>query len=232
MHNLFISEILKDSGMLSLEQGMNIYHSLVQVLLLEIPGDVVELGCCHGLGAVLIQKTLESFNSKKQLHVYDGFQGLPEKHSKDGNTSASKGACNSNVGILTRNFEKYRAKLPKIHEGWFSDTLKTQLPDTISFAHLDGDFYTSIKESLEEVYPRLSPGALVIIDDYCGEEHKENTNNLAKNTFKQKAEPRYLEQLDQFPGVKQACDEYFKDKPEKVSMLYSGWAPHGYFRKV
>ncbi|MCH7641610.1 hypothetical protein IID22_05445, partial [Patescibacteria group bacterium] len=42
----------------SIEQGMNIYHLLVQTILLKIPGDVVELGCFDGTTSILMQKTL------------------------------------------------------------------------------------------------------------------------------------------------------------------------------
>lgn len=231
MHNLFISDILKNSGMVSLEQGMNIYHSLVQTILLDIPGDVVELGCCHGLTSVLMQKTLESFDSNKKLHLYDSFEGLPEKHVKDGNTPARKGSCSSNIDIVNRNFSKYNATPPEIHIGWFSTTL-SQLPEQISFAHLDGDFYTSIKESLEAIYPKLSKGAVVVIDDYCDYNHKQNVINIEENRFDNNAKNKYRTELDMFPGVKIACDEFFQDKEEKVNMLFSGWAPHGFFRKI
>ena len=37
---------------------------------------------------------------------------------------------------------------------------------------------------------------------------------------------------DSFPGVKEACDRFFKEKPEKVFVLYGNQFPHGYFRKV
>ena len=33
------------------------------------------------------------------------------------------------------------------------------------------------------------------------------------------------------PGVKQACDEYLADKPERISFIYSAEMSHGYFRK-
>lgn len=102
--------------------------------------------------------------------------------------------------------------MPKIHEGWFADILPTQLPDKISFAHLDGDFYSSILESLIYVYPRLSKGAVVVIDDYC--------------------DPKQLDANNILPGVKKACDEFFKDKKEKVSVLVAGCEAHGYFRKL
>jgi O-methyltransferase len=46
------------------------------------------------------------------------------------------------------------------------ETLPSGLPDQICFAHLDGDLYASILTSLMYVYPRLSKGAICLIDDY------------------------------------------------------------------
>jgi O-methyltransferase len=86
------------------------------------------------------------------------------------------------------------------------------LPEQISFAYLDGDLYDSIKLSLESVYPRLSPGAICLIDDY--------------------ADPAvFPEAWNELPGVKRACDDFLAGKPETVSFIYSADMSHGYFRK-
>ena len=204
-------ENLLKSNMTCIEQCINTYHLLVQTILLKIPGNVVELGCFEGITTVLMQKTLDQYNSKKRIHVYDSFEGLPEKSKKDGNTEYTLGACRTQKEALIDNFEKFNVKPPEIHVGWFKDTLPKELPTQISFAHLDGDFYSSIIESLTYVYPKLSKGAIVVIDDYCDPEIH-NVNNI-------------------LPGVKKACDEFFKDKKEKVDVLIAGCESHGYFRK-
>lgn len=199
------------SKMISVEQGMNIHHLLCQVLLLRIPGEVVELGCFEGITSILMQKTLDQFHSKKRIHVYDSFQGLPEKQAEDGNVPFTKGKFWSPKSRLIRNFSDHDTKLPKIHTGWFKNTLPKGLPDTICFAHLDGDLYSSITESLTYVYPRLAKGAIVIIDDYCDPDIL-NVNNI-------------------LPGVKKACDDFLSDKKEKMYVLIAGCESHGYFRK-
>jgi O-methyltransferase len=201
-----------NNDMLNLERGINIYHLLNQVLVLNVPGDVVEAGCYEGLTSIIMQKTLDQSNSKKRLHVYDSFEGLPEKQKKDGKTILfRKGFLKTKKDILLDNFRKFDARPPEIHVGWFKDTLPTQLPKKICFAHLDGDFYSSIKESLESIYPRLSKNAIVVIDDYC--------------------DPKVNNIWNELPGVKRACDEFFKNKKEKVSVLLAGKSSHGYFRK-
>ena len=77
---------------------------------------------------------------------------------------------------------------------------------------MDGDLYESILTPLEGVYPRLSKGAVCLIDDY--------------------SHPAILKGFDKWQGVKTACDEFLRDKPEAVSVLYAGEYAHGFFRKT
>lgn len=153
----------------------------------EVPGDVVELGCNIGTTSVFIQDYLKG---SKLFHVYDSFEGLPDKHTKDTNQTErqfSKGQCLTNLDQFLNTFYKEDKPLPEIHIGWFKDA---ELPEKISFAFFDGDFYTSIMDSWEKVYSRLSPGAVVCVHDYG---------------------------WDVLPGVKLACDEFLSDKPETMT---------------
>jgi O-methyltransferase len=206
------SENLLQGGMLTVEQAVNLYHLLCQVVLLDVPGAVVELGCYEGTTAILLQMTLDRLDSPKALHVYDSFAGLPEKTVEDGETRFTRGDCRTTLAKLTENFERFGVKRPTIHAGWFAETLPTELPERICFAHVDGDFYTSVRESLEHVYPRLSKGAVVVVDDYC--------------------DPALNPVYHSLPGVKRACDDFLSDKPETMGVLLAGSGAHGYFRKL
>lgn len=196
--------------MMSPVRGLNIYHLLSQVLLLGVPGEVVELGCHAGDAAVLMQKILMEFQSAKQLHLYDSFQGLPNPSEKDHTEFSNpfqKGSLCAKEATLINRFKDEKLAPPRIYAGWFEELLPAHLPDQICFAHLDGDLYQSIKVSLEAIFPRLTPNAIVVIDDYGWE---------------------FL------PGVKQACDEFFKDKSETVCHFQMEAFPkchQGFFRK-
>ncbi len=196
----------------NVEQRMNMYHLVSQVIAYNVDGDLVEVGCNEGLSSVLITKIMNSFNSSKRLHVYDSFEGLPSIRSEDG-TSYKKGDLATAKDVLTENFAKYNVETPIIHKGWFSDTLPDGLPERICFAYLDGDLYESIMVSLKYVYPRLSPGAICLIDDYCDPIINPDGWN-------------YL------PGVKKACDEFLSGKPEQMCYIYSGAFTHAFFRKI
>ena len=57
----------------------------------------------------------------------------------------------------------------KVHYvvGKVEDTIPRDLPEQISILRLDTDWYASTKHELETAYPRLSPGGVLIIDDYA-----------------------------------------------------------------
>ncbi|MEM8988009.1 MAG: TylF/MycF/NovP-related O-methyltransferase [Pseudomonadota bacterium] len=202
---------LRTGVMTNVEQRMNMYHLLSQVLAYGVEGHVVELGCNEGQSACLMRRILNSDETPREFHVYDSFEGLPAIADKDGDTHYKEGQMAVAKELLLSNFASQNLEPPIIHEGWFDDTLPNELPGSIAFAHLDGDFYDSIKVSLEYVYPRLSKGAICLIDDYADPDLHDGWNDL--------------------PGVKNACDEYLADKPEAVELLYAGGMSHGYFRK-
>lgn len=200
-------------AMTNVEQRMNLWHFISQVLAYGVEGDLVELGCNQGQSSVLIQKVIDEHDAARQFHVYDSFEGLPTVRAEDGATPFVAGQLKTMPELLLANFARYGLRPPILHKGWFDATLPSELPDKICFAYLDGDLYDSILISLRYVYPRLSRGAVCVIDDY--------------------ADPSvWAAAWNKLPGVKRACDEFFADKPEKVSFIYSADMSHGYFRKI
>jgi hypothetical protein len=67
----------------------------------------------------------------------------------------------------------------------------------ISLLHLDVDIYEPSKCVIECFYPLMSPGSVLILDDYTI-----------------------------FPGATKAVDDYFEDRPEKVQRFPFCFAPH------
>lgn len=201
--------------MTSEEQAVNLWHLLRSVLVARVPGDVAELGCHEGLTAALLQDTLDEFASDKRLHVYDSFEGLPSPTAEDARTSDAatrRGDLAVPAAALLRTFAEFGLRPPEIHKGWFEHTLPGELPAQLAFVHLDADLYASTCTALPAIYPRLSPGAVVVLDDYHDPDALPTTWSL-------------------FPGVKRACDEFLADKPERVTPLLAGHECHGFFVK-
>ena len=69
---------------------------------------------------------------------------------------------------VQRNFAAYGLLDDQVRflKGWFKDTLPNAPIATLSLIRIDGDFYESTKDGLNNLYDRLSIGGYVIIDDY------------------------------------------------------------------
>jgi O-methyltransferase len=190
----------------TIEQRINYFHLLNNVINNDIEGDVVELGVFTGYCALIFQNVIEQNQSDKKLHLYDSFD--------------IKFGLNGDIqDILIDNFKKAKLNIPVMHKGYFKDTLPSQLPTQISFVHMDCGFggdALAHKElllyCLKQVYPKMVKGAICVLMDYKG-----NFANAAAE--------------DVNPGATLAGEEFLKDKPEKMVALYGNQSYHGYFQK-
>ena len=134
----------------------------------DIPGDVVEFGCYAGDTSVQLASAMQD-NPDKWLYLYDSFEGLPAKTAADKSADGwrfQKGELRTSPDTVARKFRKYQLPDPVIIKGWFNELQDDDLPDQISFALLDGDFYESIKTSLRLVAPRMSQNGIIVVHDY------------------------------------------------------------------
>jgi O-methyltransferase len=148
-----------------------ILRELERILDMNIPGGVVELGCYEGTTSLFIQRVLRA-KDQREFHVYDSFEGLPKKHQNDqspAGTQFIEGKLFATKLQLITNFKKAGLPPPAIHKAWFADLSPAHLPHPIAFAFLDSDFYDSIFTSFKLIWPHLSSGATVIVDDYQNE---------------------------------------------------------------
>ena len=148
-----------------------VYSNLETVLKNETPGDIVEFGCYGGTTSLFIRRLLDKYDlsSVREFHVYDSFEGLPDKTSHDQAASGEDfqaGKLMVSKQDFTRQFKNARLLMPKIHKGWFKELSDNDVPSEIAFAFLDGDFYGSIIDSLRLVWPKMHKDGLVLIDDY------------------------------------------------------------------
>jgi O-methyltransferase len=60
----------------------------------------------------------------------------------------------------------YPAERVHYVKGKVEDTIPAQAPQQIALLRLDTDWYESTRHELQHLYPRLSPGGVLIIDDY------------------------------------------------------------------
>ncbi|MEK7152433.1 MAG: TylF/MycF/NovP-related O-methyltransferase [Patescibacteria group bacterium] len=147
---------------------------LEQTLKQEVPGAIVEFGCYIGTTSLFIRRTLDDKDqsNRREFHVYDSFEGLPLKNTQDSNAAGvdfEEGKLYASKKEFLQQFRAAGLKPPMIHKGWFSELADREVPQQIAFAFLDGDFYDSIISSLRLVWPRMSNGGKILIDDYTRE---------------------------------------------------------------
>lgn len=178
-----------DSSIISREQIRYLLALLESCIDSDVSGDVVEFGCFVGESSKYLRMMLDNKLSNKKLFVYDSFEGLPKLSDYEKNTGWRAGTLKTSQDILLDNFKRNGLAPPIVTKGWFGEIPDSSVPNSISFAFLDGDFYQSIYDSFIKVLPRLSEGAVVVFHDY-------ERNDL--------------------PGVKAAVDDILESKPSKI----------------
>jgi O-methyltransferase len=150
-----------------------------------LPGDFAEIGVYKGGTAWLLSKVLEK--SKKTLHLFDTFEGMPEvDRNKDDVEFVQAGIFADTSLEAVRDYLK-EFPATKFYKGLFPGTAPPVAEMKFSFVYIDVDIYQSTKDCLEFFYPRVTPGGVIVSDDY--------------KSLK-------------CPGVKKAFDEFFADKRE------------------
>lgn len=150
----------------------------------EVQGDYVECGVWKGGNLILFKKFLEKNNLiSKKIYAYDTFEGMTTPSSYDYNLSTKESAENilkgdkdrktNNWGICSledvkSNILKTVGNLDSIEfvKGPVEETLNNKIPNKISLLRLDTDWYSSTKKELEVLYDNVTPGGIIIIDDY------------------------------------------------------------------
>ncbi|MFI1913930.1 TylF/MycF family methyltransferase [Nocardia sp. NPDC020380] len=157
------------------ERLNNVHHCLQTITADAIPGDLIETGVWRGGICIFMRAYLRAHDIKdRTVWVADSFQGMPEigpdGHPMDHRLALHR--ANHVLGIpleqVRQNFAKYDLLDDQVRflPGWFHDTLPTAPIDQLAILRLDGDLYQSTLDSLTHLYPKLSPGGYVIIDDY------------------------------------------------------------------
>lgn len=167
----------KAQTMIGLQRLENLQGCIRSVLQENIPGDFIETGVWRGGATIFMRGMLKAYGIQdRNVWVADSFAGLPpadlEKYPAD---AATPPAGLFTPLIVSRrqvedNFRRYDLLDDQVRflEGWFSQTLPSALIQRLAIARLDGDMYESTMDALVPLYPKLSPGGYLIVDDYHG----------------------------------------------------------------
>lgn len=127
----------------------------------KIEGDIAEVGVYKGGSAKLIREI-----TKKPLHLFDTFEGLPDLSKHDNPEHFHKGEYSSSLEGV-KNYLKNYSNI-SFYKGLFPATAEPVKNKKFSFVHLDVDLYESTINCLKFFYPRMSRGGVIISHDYPG----------------------------------------------------------------
>jgi O-methyltransferase len=140
----------------------------------DVPGDVLEAGVWRGGATIFMRAVLAAHGDPARIvWVADSFQGLP-RPTPD-RYPADAGDRHWMIPELVVPLEEVRAGFARYGllddrvrflAGWFRDTLPTAPIERLAVLRLDGDMYESTMDALRWLYPKLSIGGYLIVDDY------------------------------------------------------------------
>jgi len=143
------------------------------VLARDVPGDFIETGVWRGGACILMRAALAAYgDTQRRVWVCDSFEGLPPpdpvNYPQDaGDQHATYEQLSVSLEQVQSNFAHYGLLDEQVRflKGWFKDTLPAAPISALSILRVDGDMYQSTMEAMEALYPKLSVGGYVIIDD-------------------------------------------------------------------
>lgn len=166
---------------------------------ISIEGDVAECGVFRGATLVPMAVHLKQRGCGKRLLGFDSFEGYDNSILLDIGMNAPDepgkrvGAFdNTSRSVVLAKLRRFGADNVALIPGYFQDSLPRCADHRFSLVHLDLGIYQAYKECLEFCYPRMSPGGVILANDY---------------------------NKPPWPGCKKAVDEFLTGKPEKLQLV-------------
>ncbi len=164
------------------------YNNIKYIVENDIAGDIVECGVWKGgLMQLAALTMLELGDHSRKIYLYDTFAGMPEpgKFDLDWNDysphemwlehrwgESSPGLSEFGFGGNLESVAELMVKTGYPAENFFfvkglvEDTIPKNMPSAISYLRLDTDWYESTAHELEHLFPVLSVGGILVVDDY------------------------------------------------------------------
>ncbi len=211
-----VLETTDNRSMVDRLRRVNLLRLLSRVDRESVPGSLVECGVARGGTAALMGIQTRDSALNRDLWLFDSFVGLPEPTRDDGLAArrfahGKAGGQLTPIGQCVGTVEDVRAFLfgecqlaearVRLVQGWFQDTLPAYDGGPIALVHVDGDWYESVRVCLESLWPSVSRGGYVVVDDY-----------------------------GHWEGARRATREFITKQPGDISLRRKGYS-QAYFRK-
>ncbi len=166
-----------------------------------IGGDVVECGVGKAKSFQMLALLAYEEGMGRRLWGFDSFEGYPEVSPEDESPrNLRKGDWKAieaeDVPPILRGAglsQEFLDRHVTVVKGFFEDALAKTPIERIALLHLDVNLYRSYNTCLEEFFPKVAPGGIVMFDEYM------NKDEAVK-----------------CPGAKKAIDEFFAGTPHRI----------------
>ena len=165
-----IDKLARPLTLLSKNQLDLIEGAVVTLEERRVPGDFIEAGIWRGGAVILMRALIEAYEiAERKVFAADSFAGIPR------NVRAQNDPVDSwpdrwvapleDVQQSIRRFGLLDDRIDFV-VGFFAESLKSVANERFALVRLDSDSFDSVETSLEYLYPLLSKGGIVIIDDW------------------------------------------------------------------
>lgn len=153
----------------------NVEQCVRSVLEEGVPGDLLEAGVWAGGTCIFMKGILELYeDDERAVWVADSFEGLPppnpELYPQDADDYLHLvDELAVPLETVRGNFSRFGLLDDRVRflKGFFKDTLHKATIEKLAVLRMDGDMYESTMDTLEALYPKLSVGGYLIVDDYA-----------------------------------------------------------------
>jgi hypothetical protein len=135
-----------------------------------VPGDFMEAGIWRGGAVILMRALIGAYGLQgRRVFAADSFEGIPK------NTRAQNDPVDLWPDRWVASLEEVQANIRRFHlldelivfvPGYFETSLKVLGKERFALIRLGSDSYDSVDTSLDYLYPLVSQGGIVIIDDW------------------------------------------------------------------
>jgi O-methyltransferase len=148
-----------------------------------VPGAIVECGVWRGGSMQAAARALSALGSyDRDLYLFDTFEGRPAPTDRDVRHDrrsardllavadeshplrARASLEDVEAGMAATNYPSERLRFV---QGLVEQTVPARAPEQVSILRVHTDWYAGTRHVLEQLYPRLCPGGVLIVDGYA-----------------------------------------------------------------
>ncbi len=207
---LEVFDAVKPYTMTSIERVASLCNAVEYLVANDIPGSFVECGVWKGGSMMAVALTLHRLGiHDRELFLFDTFEGMtaPEAIDRDCRGAAAAALletsdkdtswvwARSNLEDVQTALASTGYDVSRMHFviGPVEETLPHDELERVALLRLDTDWYKSTRHELEYLYPLLTVGGVLIVDDYG---HWEGARRAVDEYVSEHNIPLFLSRID------------------------------------